>query len=107
MDHWSGLYLFADRPDTHRNDFHSKEVDPYTTKEIVMSSKFAMAAIATVFLAATAVAQSTTTDPKTGVGPNAPTDAQCKAGYKDGMQWKKSDFDTACAKMRERKEKTQ
>lgn len=70
-----------------------------------MSSKFAMAAIATVFLAATAVAQ--TTDPKTGVGPNAPTDAQCKAGYKDGMEWKKSDFDTACAKMRERKEKTQ
>ncbi len=70
-----------------------------------MSSKFAMAAIASVFLAATAVAQTGTTDPKTGVGPNAPTDAQCAAGHNADTKMTKADFDVACAKMREAKEK--
>jgi hypothetical protein len=71
-----------------------------------MRMKLLAAACATALLAATAVAQKTT-DPKTGVGPSAPTDAQCKAGYKAGSKLSKSQFDTACAKMRERKEKTQ
>jgi hypothetical protein len=71
-----------------------------------MRMKLLVAAVATAFIATSAIAQKTT-DPKTGVGPSAPTDAQCKAGYKAGSQWKKSEFDTACAKTRERKEKTQ
>jgi hypothetical protein len=71
-----------------------------------MRAKLIVAAIATAFVATSAIAQNTT-DPKTGVGPNAPTDAQCKAGFKTGSQWNKSQFDTACAKTRERKEKTQ
>lgn len=70
-----------------------------------MRMKMVAAACATAFLAATAIAQST--DPKSGVGPNAPTDAQCKAGFKTGAKWSKAQFDTACAKTRERKEKTQ
>jgi hypothetical protein len=72
-----------------------------------MTTKYTMAAIATVFLAATAVAQTGTTDPKSGVGPNAPTDAQCTAGHNADSKMTKAEFDTACAKMREKKEKTQ
>jgi hypothetical protein len=70
-----------------------------------MRMKLLAAACATGFLATTAVAQKT--DPKTGAGPDAPTAAQCKAGYKAGSKMTKKQFDTACAKTRERKEKTQ
>ena len=54
-------------------------------------------------VASTALAQ--TTDPKSGVGPAAPTKAQCDSKQMGKMN--KKDFDTACAKMRETKEKTQ
>ncbi len=54
-----------------------------------------------------AIAQSTTTDPKTGAGPNAPTDAQCNSGHTADTKLTKAEFDAACAKMREKKEKTQ
>ena len=60
---------------------------------------------ALTLVAATAVAQKSTTDPKSGVGPAGPTKAQCDSGQMGQMN--KKDFDTACAKMRERKEKTQ
>lgn len=55
-------------------------------------------------IAASALAQ-TTIDPKTGVGPAAPAKAQCDS--KQMAKMNKKDFDTACAKMSERKEKTQ
>lgn len=30
----------------------------------------------------------------------APTEAQCKAGYQDGMAWTRDDFTKACAKFK-------
>ena len=59
---------------------------------------------ALTLVAATAVAQKSS-DPKSGVGPDAPTKAQCDNGQMGKLA--KKDFDTACTKMRERKEKTQ
>ncbi len=72
-----------------------------------MRAKLTVAAIASAFLATAALAQSTTTDPKTGAGPNVPTDSQCAAGHNADSKLTKSEFDAACAKMREKKEKTQ
>ena len=69
-----------------------------------MRVKMIAAAWVLTLVAASALAQ-TTTDPKSGVGPAAPTKAQCDSKQMGKMN--KKDFDTACAKMRERKEKTQ
>ena len=72
-----------------------------------MRMKMFVAACASGLLAASAFAQSTT-DPKTGVGPAGPTKAQCDAGHGTSKsKMAKKDFDTACAKMRERTQKTQ
>ena len=71
-----------------------------------MRTKLLIAGVASALLAATAVAQQTT-DPKTGVGPAAPTKAECDAGRAANSKMSKTDFDAACAKVRERKEKTQ
>ena len=72
-----------------------------------MRMKVLFATCASGLLAATAFAQSTT-DPKTGVGSAGPTKAHCDAGHmKSKSKMTKKDFDTACAKMRERKQKTQ
>ena len=66
-------------------------------------------AIASAFtlIAASAFAQTGTTDPKGGVGASTPTKAECDAGRQANSKMSKMDFDAACAKVRERKEKTQ
>jgi hypothetical protein len=72
-----------------------------------MRIKSLAVASALTLIAANAFAQTGTTDPKGGVGAATPTKAQCDAGHSAGSKMSKMDFDAACAKVRERKEKTQ
>ena len=62
--------------------------------------KLLITASALTLLATTAWAQ--TTPPTTGTtAPNTPTIAQCQAGWKDGMDWTKEQFEAACLKVRQ------
>jgi hypothetical protein len=49
-------------------------------------------------LSTAAIAQTTAPPP-----PKGPTDAQCKAGFKEGMGWTRDQFTAACQKMQQKK----
>ena len=63
-------------------------------------------ALALMTLSSSAFAQTTAptttqpAEPTTTQPAPAPTQAQCSAGWKDGMPWTQSDFTLACAKFK-------
>jgi hypothetical protein len=54
---------------------------------------------AAALLSTAALAQTGTAPPP----PTGPTAMQCQEGYKDGMQWTRDQFISACAKLNESK----
>lgn len=63
-------------------------------------TKTIMTAIAALGFATSAVLAQTATTPAA-----MPSSAECKAGYKDGMQWTKDQFIKACDDVKKREAK--
>ena len=59
----------------------------------------AAAVLISTLISTAAVAQQGTAPPP----PTGPTEMQCQEGYKEGMQWTRDQFTSACLKLREGK----